>query len=468
MPWNLTSSSEAKGTTVYRIPLEIWEQVLQWSISYPMLPLSDECLPAILLLKHDCEVSQKMEETQKKLRLVCQSWNRIVKRISIQFVYDGDPMTAPIPPFTQRVEFKKDNCLCSIFRIEWEKEFADIKASYPSVEALVMLDSYKEQLHLGRFPNTRVLSIYSFDLDHISSKFPALIRNLSHLRVPLIRSGRVPQGELIFPNLHTLSIDFGGEFYYGNNTQELVPDVHNSDFLNWSLPNLVNLGCFGEVIYDWTSQAIYELIEKFGSTLKGFFMVAYELGLNRIYFPLPRNLWKQCTLLTTLSTSLTNITPYVPPPHGHHLLCLMFCDVDRPQDWQCGAPCIQCELGWSHYDVSASLDMALSWQVDTLQMDISWKQLTDQINNLEPDDLKMIYNLLDQLRQAGQDLMDKYGNSLKSKEGESFAIWIENAQRNWMEATNREDSTSSEDLEAGFRDKEEDTSSNGGEEQDTD
>ncbi|PVF92320.1 hypothetical protein CPB86DRAFT_195627 [Serendipita vermifera] len=146
----------------------------------------------------------------------------------------------------------------------------------------------------------------------------------------------------------------------------------------------------------------------------------------------------------------------------------MFCDVDRPQDWQCGAPCIQCELGWSHYDVSASLDMALSWQVDTLQMDISWKQLTDQINNLEPDDLKMIYNLLDQLRQAGQDLMDKYGNSLKSKEGESFAIWIENAQRNWMEATNREDSTSSEDLEAGFRDKEEDTSSNGGEEQDTD
>ncbi|PVG01308.1 hypothetical protein CPB86DRAFT_823851, partial [Serendipita vermifera] len=418
---------------VYRIPLEIWEEILIYSISAPILPSSDNSLlRAILLLQHDCGTLQKVEVTRTRLRLVCRSWNEIIKRLSVQFVHEGDPKVTPIPASTLRVEFVKANYFCCILRKHLERQAASMKTSYPSVEALITWNGYQYQPDLERFPNIRILSTDSLDPFQSST----LIRNLTHLQVCLIYSKGASREELVFPNLHTLGIDFGNGFYPPYSGRDFCPNTDNVNCLNLSLPNLVNLKCVGEVTGNLTSWMIYELIEKFGSRLKGFFMDVYrqEGYYTKTYLALPENLWKQCTSLNTLGLSLTQITPNARPPQGYHLLHLIFCDVDEPDDWQCRSDCVMTERSWMNYEVSISLFMALDWTADALQMDISWDQLQNRISDFDnPGCLETIYRFLRQLKWAGRDLMDKYDNGLESEEGEEFVGWLDYARNISME-----------------------------------
>ncbi|PVF92321.1 hypothetical protein CPB86DRAFT_195640 [Serendipita vermifera] len=416
---------------VYRVPLEIWEEILIYSISDPILPSSDDPpLRAILLLQHDCEASRKVEVIRAQLRSVCRSWNEIIKRLSVQFVYEGDLKTTPIPPFSLRVEFEELGWHWRCRPEKMSNEMTSMKNSYPYVEALIAWDQYRRQPDLERFPNIRVLSTKNFDPAYISIRFPALIRNLTHLQVCLIYSKGPSREELAFPSLHTLCINFEERFYRLYNNRYADTNSGGVNCLNWSLPNLVNLKCFGQVTDNLASRVIYELIERFGSTLKGFFMDVYTMSdhYRHIYLALPENLWKQCTLLETLGTSLTNITSRVRPPHGDHLLRLIFCDIDEPDHWQCGDPCVENERRWMDYEVSISLFIALGWQVDTLQMDISWDELEGRISEFDfPDGMEMLYNFLDRLRWIGRDLMDKHGDGFESERGNGFVIWLEDA-----------------------------------------
>jgi hypothetical protein len=299
---------------------------------------------------------------------------------------------------------------------------------YNSVEVLVVGHPANTP-NLANFPSLRILSTYLLNIRYNLSRNPAVIQNLTHLRLPPMFSDRSLSNGVVFPNLHTFCIDFFDQFDYRIDNEDEV-NLDDLDFLNWSLPNLVNLGCFGEVIEDWMNLAIYELIEKFGPTLQGVYMAVHEQdSFYRFYKPLPENIWRRCPLLKTIYTALQNLEKCAKPPEGHSPLRLVFCDIDAPEHWRRGVLYFANSHTWDNYTISSSLLAALGWQVEEFQIDISWQDLRMRIDALLYDDLEMIYGLLDRLRSAGRDLKDRNGNGMKSEQGKEFTTWMETTRK---------------------------------------
>jgi hypothetical protein len=299
---------------------------------------------------------------------------------------------------------------------------------YDSVEVLVVGHPASTP-NLANFPSLRILSTYLLNIRYNLSGNPAVIQNLTHLRLPPMFSDQSLSNGVVFPNLQTFCIDFFDQFDYRIDNEDEV-NLDDLDFLNWSLPNLVNLGCFGEVIEDWMNLAIYELIEKFGPTLQGVYMAVHERDpFYRFYKPLPDNIWRRCALLKTIYTALQNLEKCAKPPEGHSPLRLIFCDIDAPEHWRHGVLYFANSHTWDNYKISSSLLAALGWQVEEFQIDISWQDLRVRIDALLYDDLEMIYGLLDRFRSAGRDLQDRNGNGMKSEQGKEFTTWMETTRK---------------------------------------
>ncbi|PVF91074.1 hypothetical protein CPB86DRAFT_878702 [Serendipita vermifera] len=473
MSWDHTSSSGAISMAVHRVPPEIWGQIFTYSILQPILHSSnDSLLRNIHLLHHDCEVSQAVEQTRTQIRLVCRFWNEITKRISPVLVQSTTSLPRPRLS-TLRIEFKEQNCPCHPLREtpNWgvESEAIINKISYSFVEALISMSRDEEQPNLEQFPNLRLLSTRFFDPLRIPSKYPALVRNLTHLQVLLLYSKAASSKELIFPSLHTFSIEFSGNDYFADSLLDDEIGSQNLVCLHWSLPNLVNLACLGYVYEYWEAQMIYQLIERFGSKLEGFHMSVHDRG-QAMYLELPKNLWSRCANLKTISTSLMGITSNARPPHDYPTFRLIFFDIDYPEIWRADQLCLGRRYNWMEYLVSICLFEALHWPINQLQMDTSWKRLERWLSTLQLEGVVIVDHFLDRLKWAGRDFKDRYGNGTESEEGKAFMHWLKNTINDLMRSQSWGGaSVSPEESEAEFTDSEgEYISSNEGDESNID
>jgi hypothetical protein len=421
----------------YRIPLEIWEKILIDCICDPFLPSSnDSLLHETQLLKHDCDAHREAERTQVLLQLVCRVWNEILKRLPVSSLYWGGSVTYTIPYSTRRFDSKEYGDDCHFFQEPLEynnnEEAPLIQDIHPSVEALVVLHRFGDPPDLEKFPNIRLLTTSFFDSHQISSKNPAIIQNITHLRIPVLYSPQPASKGPVFTNLRTLCIDL--DHVVGHEDEDHEIDPNDLDFLRWSLPSLANVGFFSIFSKHWMILAIHELIERFGSTLKGLYMAVYDL--LRPYAPyaaLPENLWKRCLNLQTVCTSLTNFTVASQPPEGRSPLHIVLCDIGAPNEWQRGRRYFENGCNWDDYEISKCLLMALNWSIGDFQMDLSWNDLQTAIGNLLHDDGEMIYDLFIRLKASGRDFQDKNGNGMESEQGRKCIAWVKNVNDMWRQ-----------------------------------
>jgi hypothetical protein len=433
---NLRRSLDHAELAVGRVPVDIWENIFIYSISYPFLPSSnDSLLRETQLLDHNCEAHRQPKQIWARMRLVCIFWNEILKNISVSSLYWGGSATSLILRSALRVDIKEYGYMCpfmnSVNSGENEEKTMD-KSSCQLVEALVGLNTFRDPPDLAKFPNVRLIATYNFASRHISSKYPALIHNLTHLRVPVIYSDRLPSNRPIFTNLRTLCIDFSGEIDYREFEDDGYFDatLDDLDFLDWSLPRLVNLGCFGETWQNWADQAIYELIERFGSALKGVYLAVYEERfVYRSYKSSPKNLWRRFSHMETIYTSLTNFSVENKPPDGHSPLTVVLCDVDARSVWQEESDNLDDKSGGNDYSISKYPPKVQGWSAGDLQMDLSWDSLKIRVDRGSYNDLYRLYSLLNQLKNVGRDLKDKNGEGMETEQGKKFILWMETTRQ---------------------------------------
>jgi hypothetical protein len=400
--------------------LEIWEQALINSISYTFLPSSDDTLVRIFLLfEHKCDAHREAEKVRGRLRLVCRLWNDILKEIPIQYVYWVGGLISQAPQSPLRIDIEELQYDCALY----EKRFpVKNKASgqWRSVEALIDQNPSGRIPDLGRFPNLRLLSTNYFNPNRVSSKHPTLLQNLTHLQIPLIYSKQSPSGGLILPKLHTLSIDFGSTNYCTDDDPDQAGS-YDLDTLNWSLPSLKNLGCFGRAANVWTDTIMRRFIEIFGPKLEGIYIGVYEqVSICKLWVAPPRNLWKTCTRLRTLWTSLINFRICNERPDDRPPLRLIFCDVSSAHDWKNIKAYFMHERDWEPFYFPQCLSMALDWSIGDFEMDTSWKDLPKVLQGASFYDLEMLFEVLDRIDQEGRDLKDKNGEGMKSEVGKEF------------------------------------------------
>jgi hypothetical protein len=445
---------------VYRVPLEIWEKILVYSISESFLPsLDDSILREIGLLEHDCKSHQEAEQIWADLRLVCRLWNDILKRFSAHSLYWGGPATSPIPRSALRVEILRYSSFCPFFpeTMQPKKNEKTVMSQgpYELVEALIIFYDAGDPPDLANFPNLRLITTERFNYRHISSTNPALIRNLTHLRIPALYSKRPPSNGLTFTSLRTFCIDFDirsiqryddsdddgdgdgdgdddADNYHDDKGFEPTPD--HLDFLNWSLPSLVNLGFIGETRQESVDRAIYELIERFGSTLKGVCMAVYrQAPFFRCYKPLPKNIWTRCVRIETIYTPLVALNTENKPPDGYHPLNVVLFDLHAPSDWDEANDDPEDEYGKRYSGITKIIRTTLDCSVGDLQMDLSWDVLKTRIDGRFYGDLVVLRNLFGQLDKRGRGLKDKNGEGMESEEAEEFFACIDAAKGGFVD-----------------------------------
>jgi hypothetical protein len=312
----------------------------------------------------------------------------------------------------------------------------DLATRFPSVEALVLNTEVDRTSSIEHFPNIKVLSTLFFDPTCMASTYPVIIHNLTHLQVPRIYSGEGHTKRFTLPNLHTFSIDFATEYHCRQDTQgsELFQPGQRMDCLDWSLPKLTNLRCFGTVKWYSAARVVEQLVERFGYALEGLSMTVRARHL--VPTQLPEALWELCPNLSTIHTFLRKITWYIRPPWHHPTLRLIFCDYDHQFTWEEG--CYSAGNGrWHGFEATICLLLALKCPIEAFEMDISWHTLKSQLITLHCyHPLHMVYNSLDQIKWGGKDLKDRYGEGMQSKSGTSVINWLRSAKdgpnrKNW-------------------------------------
>jgi hypothetical protein len=260
------------------------------------------------------------------------------------------------------------------------------------------------------------------DPDRILSTFPTSLLNLTHLQVPriYITKGQAIERNLVFPYLHTLHIDLSAEIMYrgqAQNPHRYLAPGSSLDCLNWSLPSLVNLGFWGVNTVGYKTRDIEDITKRFGSNLQGLSLTAYSITYAKtLPTPLPSGLWNYCPKLKTLHTFLTNITSLSRPPPTHPPLRFIACHIADPEYWRNAFGIWR----WYHHDISLFKFLILSWKIDPFEIETSWSELEQRLEEFDVDNLKLLYTVFDQINQAGLCFKDRYGEGVDSDAGNTF------------------------------------------------
>ncbi|PVF99595.1 hypothetical protein CPB86DRAFT_796393 [Serendipita vermifera] len=430
---------------IHQVPAEIWTLILISAILQPLLPSSDDSLLAnIRLFNNDSEVLLEAHRTHSQLRLVCSTWDEILKRYPLNSVYWRGKQPSLIPFSVVRVDIGDkgtfDSQLPQSLFSPWDTDPRERHApiDYPAVEALVLTDIREDHAHIDLFPNLRLLSTPYFQPDSVLSMFPTLLLNLTHLQVPPILAYKGVEGHLAFPRLHTLIINFCAPYLNRARPPNWEYQRAHVDCLNWSLPSLVNLGLRNG------GHEIEDLLEKFGTVLKG---ISLTIDSKRYWNPtdasLVSKIWSYCPNLSELHTVLTALTALSRPPLMRTPIRLIISDLHQPGSRKNGFGCRRLY----HHDTSLFAYLASSWRLGSLEMDTSWSILQKRLKDFTDDSLELIFNFFDQISQDGLDLKDRHGEGLDSASAHAFM------------ASLRQKEDLAEEPEAEFTDNEEDSAS---------
>ncbi|CAG8693349.1 2852_t:CDS:2, partial [Acaulospora colombiana] len=263
-----------------RIPVEIWECILSFALTWPLLPSEDdELIRNIRLFSHDCENLEEFhrtERTRTKLQLVCSIWNEILKQQSKR-LWMGPPSSLSTASSFSRVNSMDARCHtnggCCL--PTWQTIYVIDAASTPlfdcsSTEVIISYDKTLSTDEICQFPNLRLLRMCT---DEREGGLPAgllpIVCNLRHLTHLQLRHLYLPgfrDQPLHLPCLHTLAIEY--EIVDGPD------DGRKHDyprFSLWYLPRLINLEIAGRFLgpVPDVEEEMMELLQMVAPTLQG-------------------------------------------------------------------------------------------------------------------------------------------------------------------------------------------------------
>ncbi|KAG8771355.1 hypothetical protein FRC15_003496, partial [Serendipita sp. 397] len=131
-----TIQSHEKLSSAERVPLEIWHEILRFTLSTWLLPgVGDNVIDDILLFSAGCDSNMeyiRVESLRSRLREVCRLWKVVVDRLSIEFtISDFRSVTVPSESHlsrAKRVEFPASwRCTCK--RCQYRFSNGRIRAS---------------------------------------------------------------------------------------------------------------------------------------------------------------------------------------------------------------------------------------------------------------------------------------------------------------------------------------------------
>ncbi|PVF94663.1 hypothetical protein CPB86DRAFT_876213 [Serendipita vermifera] len=430
MSWDVTpgiSSSHdgpQKGAA-NRIPVEIWECILSYALTWPLLPSEDdELIRNIRLFSHDCENLEEFhrtERTRTKLQLVCTIWNEILKQQSKR-LWMGPPSSLSIASSFSRVNSMDARCHtnggCCL--PTWQTIYVIDAAStslfdFSSTEAVISYDKSLSTDEICRFPNLRLLRMCT---DEREGGFPAgllpiasHLRHLTHLQLRNLYLPGFREQPLHLPCLHTLAIEY--EIVDGPD------DGRKHDyprFSLWCLPRLINLEIAGRFLgpVPDVEEEMMELLQMVGSTLQGL-SFAVTVHLYSIS-SLPGKLWIHFTKLRSiyahLCTIMNNSRPHLLPPSTRVVLR----DLVRPSNY--------------HLDEDFLLNLyrARYWAIAEFGMPIGWATLRRQLEKeaIESDPTNVAFaQLIFQTILSGEyAFTDRYGVGIDSQEAKRVIDWL--------------------------------------------
>ncbi|PVF95789.1 hypothetical protein CPB86DRAFT_816925 [Serendipita vermifera] len=479
----MTLGSSVSGDI--RLPVELWSEIFLYAIPTPLSSTpNDGLIYNTRLLVHNCDDTRVGDHDMRlALRLVCRAWNEIVQNLprhphptcwhGYEVPYSVTSFSTPILYIHKKSDWSL--CHCSVSD---DPPTAEPGRGECAVNALVEVDEVYDQITkiAEKFPDLQILSLYGrgvgirYDIfDNFRNKaFLGFLSNLTHLRLPPLWMRRERyrlindyDRPLELNRLHTLSIHFS--------TLDPLLDAASGDwgfkelqhhfcFCSWVIPNLtyleisVMIRLLGRT-QEYINNRTEELLNKFGSTLRGF---AYHIKQlpdpKKLNDQLPREIPLYCRNLTTLHSHLSRIALvarwYFKESQPH--VSIIISDFNNPtwkwRDW------------WIDNEDLHTHRMLhfLKWPNVTFGMDIYWETLHKQVTRRRSfyeqfmEWLEVLFKFFDNLKKAGIGFKDRSGRGMESDAATLVLNWLYHVKESKWRDFEKEDWSDDELMEVAF------------------